>query len=103
MKSDAANPFSKVWLPLSALSRHRHIDSSVDMPCEVVRWLLAAGASLEHRNAEGMSPLMAAAAGEQSEVLSLISQVAGEAVADLWLRDVQHHPQLLLNFLESGL
>ena len=79
------------------------------MPCEVVRWLLAAGASLEHRNAEGlshhaalcragriascssvlacgrsmqpnhwnmteafvsagMSPLMAAAAGEQSEV-----------------------------------
>lgn len=88
------------------------VDSDGDTPLmiaahegnvEVVRWLLAAGASLEHRNAEGMSPLMAAAAGEQSEVLSLMSQVAGEAVANLWLQDVQHHPQLLLNFLERGL
>ncbi|CAE7255297.1 Trpa1 [Symbiodinium pilosum] len=34
---------------------------------EAVRWLLAAGASLELRNAEGMSPLLAAAAGEQTE------------------------------------
>ena len=48
---------------LSPASPHRLVLSGfINMPCEVVRWLLAAGASLEHRNAEGVPQHPASAA-----------------------------------------
>ncbi|CAE8601287.1 unnamed protein product [Polarella glacialis] len=70
--------------------------------CEVVEWLLRNGSSLEERNADGMSAAMSAAAGEQSEVLALLSRLSGESAESLWVKELDRHPELVLNFLEKG-
>jgi len=67
-----------------------------------VQWLLGHGSSLSERNNEGMSALMAAAAGERTDVVALLSKKGG-ADGQGWIEDVSMHPELVLNFLERGL
>jgi len=68
---------------------------------EVVEWLLSNGADLSERNNDGVSAPMAAMAGNRSEVIEVLSRHAGDDWA-LWSVDFSRHPNLMLNFLESG-
>lgn len=67
---------------------------------EAIEWLLKNGSSLQERNADGMSAALAAAAGEQGDVLKALARIAGQ---DAVLQEINLHPQLVLNFLEKGI
>jgi len=79
--------------PLLIAAYEGHVD--------VVKWLLGHGSSLAEKNNDGMSTAMAAAAGEKSEVLKLLSK-RGDGGGEHWLDDVGMHPNLILNFIEAG-
>lgn len=65
----------------------------------VVQWLLKHGSSLTERNNDGMSSYMAALAGEQTHMIEVLNHLGGEEV---WMSEIESHPELLYNFIERG-